>query len=137
MCCPDGAIHDTTKPNNRGVVTYSLTLCSRVLIEKLGIKLSSRRWAVPQVQLNCKETTTALHHIMQDRFNELNLIKKYKDTDIHFYDVGDCKCLYSMTGHSLWNRNGHPFLRCACKRGMAADEKHVCTMIGDNDYSDY
>ena len=42
-----------------------------------------------------------------------------------------------MTGHSLWNRNGHPFLRCACKSGMAADEKHVCTMIGDNDYSDY
>lgn len=43
MGCPDGAIHDIMKPTNRGVVTYSVTLCSRLRTEKLGIKLSSRR----------------------------------------------------------------------------------------------
>ena len=40
--CPDGAVHDITKTQNNGVVTYSLNIVIRILIEKLGIRPSSR-----------------------------------------------------------------------------------------------
>ena len=68
---------------------------------------------------------------MQDRFNEWNIIKKYKVTDINFYDVVESKCIYSMTGNSLLNINEHPFPSCVCRRGMACNNKHVCTLLCD------
>ena len=127
--CPDGAVHDITKKQNNGILTYSITLVSHTLIKVLGIKPSSRRWILPHAQLNCKENIATMHHVMKNRFSNWSNVTQYKDTNIAFYDLGDGKCIYNMTSHSNWNRLHYPFVSCTCKRGIGCDYVHIYTMI--------
>ena len=67
----------------------------------------------------------------------LNSMRKFKEKNLNTgaraiydcYSMHDCKMLYLLTQHSLWNRKNFPFLLCNCKRGEGiVDPNHVCSI---------
>ena len=55
LTCADDAQHNRLPKEKQNVITYSITLVSKVLVERCGIYPSSSRWIVPHVQLQAKE----------------------------------------------------------------------------------
>ena len=63
-------------------------------------------------------------------------VRKLVDSngDVLVYDCHDGKMLYILTQHSLWNRTGHPFILCKCRRGdCVKDPDHPCQIIDDQE----
>ena len=51
------------------------------------------------------------------------------------YEAHDGKMIYALTGHSLQNRQHHPFLLCSCQGGdSVVDPNYKCTIISDAEY---
>ena len=103
--CVDGAVHDNVSDQNRNIMTYSVTVCSRFLIEKLCIYPTSPSWIITHAQCTGKETLGNLRGLTKFRFKyeENNGNNGYTTyMDLPFYDLGDGNNLYEMTGHSTW-----------------------------------
>ena len=67
LTCADSAQHKFLPKETQNVITYSITLVSRVLVERCGIYPSSSRWIVPHVQLQAKENVETLQKVLQLR----------------------------------------------------------------------
>ena len=68
IMCPDGAVHTALGKAKNSIITYSLTLTSRFLIEKCGLFPSSGNNIMVHCQLNGKESLVNLVHLMKYRF---------------------------------------------------------------------
>ena len=131
----DGAQHNRLLKEKQNVITYSITLVSRVLVERCGIYPSSSRWIVPHVQLQAKENVETLRKVLQfrlgskyaDLFSEIPMLRV-----IPVYDIADGKDLYIYTEHCHWASNDKPFLWCKCERGQTLQVG--CHIILDNEY---
>ena len=111
-------------------MTYSISICSRYLVENLCIYPTSRCWIMTHAQCGAKETLENLRELCKYRFTH----DESTYMNLPFYDLGDGKILYQMTGHSTWQRKFHPFLRCKCKRGQSIDPNHVCEGMSSDEY---
>ena len=60
ITCLDGAVHDSLPKKDRNIITYSITIVSRYLIEKCKIYPSSGKWILPHVQIQAKENKASL-----------------------------------------------------------------------------
>ena len=131
IMCPDGAVHTALGKNRKGIITYSLTLTSKYIIDVLKIYPFSGSNFMVHVQLNGTETMSNMVGVMQFRFAfacPRNLI---------IYDLGDGKLLYLITQHSHWSRLFSPNLLCGCKQGESAVDGHVCHMWTNEEYKSY
>ena len=55
-------------------------------------------------------------------------------SNYNYYSMHECKMLYLLTQHLLWNRKNYPFLLCKCKCGQGIrDPNHVCRMRSHED----
>ena len=135
ITCADGAQHNRLPKEKRSVITYSLTIVSRVLVERCGIYPSSSKWIIPHLQLQAKENLQTLRQVLQFRlgneyralFTEMSMLRF-----IPVYDIADGKALYIYTEHCHWASKNKPFLRCKCERGQSLQVG--CQIITDTEY---
>eukprot|EP00957_Ditylum_brightwellii_P100197 7636367-Ditylum_brightwellii.AAC.1 len=120
--------------NNNGIVTYSISLVSPILVKEVGIKPSSGHWTMTQAQINAKESAPILEKLMECRFKNWYEVQKRKKISIAFYELGYGKCLYMMTGNSPWNVTHHPFIGCKCRRSDGVNEAFSCKTWSDGEY---
>ena len=66
-CC-DGAVHDNLPEHNRNILTYSITVVSRFLIENCSIYPTTSNWIITHAQSMGKETTMKIHELMKFRY---------------------------------------------------------------------
>ena len=113
LTCANGAQHNCLPKEKQNVIRYSMTLVSRVLVERCGIYPSSSRWIVLHVQLQAKENLKTLQKVLQfclgskyaEFFAEMPILRV-----IPMYDIADGKVLYIYTEHCHWASNNKPFL---------------------------
>jgi hypothetical protein len=106
-------------------------------VKELGIQPSSSKWIMTHGQINGKESPCVLKHLMKNGFEEWHLIQEKNKIKIPFYDLGDGKNVYMMTGHSQWNSTHHPFVSCKCKRGEGVKEGFFCKKWLDEEYVEH
>ena len=133
---PDGAVHNALSNKNNGIVTYSISLVSRNLVKYLGITPLSATNIITQCQVNGPENRGILYVVTKDRFNEFNNVKQFSGINLPFYDMADAKALYSLLGHSHWQRKHRPFLGCACSKGDGGKDDHICVQWTNETYSE-
>lgn len=133
---PDGAVHNALSYKNNGIVTYSIAMVSHNLAKYLGITPLSATNIITQCQINGPENRGVLYAVTKDRFTEFNNVKQYAGTNLPFYDMADAKAVYSLLGHSHWQRKHHPFLGCACSKGDGGKHNHICVQWTDETYSE-
>lgn len=134
LTCADGAQHNKLPKEDRNVITYSITLVSRALIEHCGIYPSSSKWIISHVQLQAKENLYTLKSVLQFRLKDYVSIAQQNPllTTVPMYDIADGKALYIYTEHSHWSSKYKPFLRCTCERGQFG----VCKIVPDDKYKE-
>ena len=113
LMCADGAEHNRLPKTDKNIITYSITLVSRYLIEDCGIYPSSGRWIVPHAQLRAKENIYSLRSILQFRLNACASSLPTECQGIPLYDIADGKALYCYTLHSHWSSNKNHFFFAA------------------------
>ena len=117
--------------NKKRIITYSVALISRYIIEKLRIHPSSGNNIMVHCQLNGQETVANLSAVMQFRFNY------HTHNNLPMYDLGDAKLIYLILQHSHWQCLYHAFLLCGCLKGASVLEGSTCTMWMKEQYISY
>ena len=128
----DGAEHHKSKKSITSVISYSSTLFTTKWINEQTTKAGSSHNILTWQQLRGKETANTILPSVSNYFQSKRKLKlKQQETtglSYYFYDMHDCKMLYLLCEHSLWNRKHHPFLLCKCKRGegVVNSVSHKC-----------
>ena len=137
LVCADGAQHDRLNQSDNNIITCSITIVSRYLMEQCAIYPSSGKWLLPHVQLRGKENLDTLKSVLRYRFEEYGHLLEALPQISHcppIYDMADGKAVYLYTGHTNWASSTKPFLLCTCERGMSADPLHICLGLTDDQY---
>ena len=136
MVCEDRAQHDQFNQLDNNILTLSIKIMSRYIIEKCAIYPLSGKWLLPHVQLRGKENLDTLKSVLRYRFEEYGHLIEALPQISHcpIYDMADGKAVYLYTGHTNWASSTKPFLLCTCERGMSADPLHICLGLTDDQY---
>ena len=136
VLCADGAVHSRLKQGDQNIITYSVTLSSRYLIEECYMLPSSGRNILPHVQLKAKENTKTIQSVLKERMTQIVNVKTNTPglADCYIYDLADGKALYIILGHTHWSSARKPFLLCGCERGQSIGGSHRCHMHTDEEY---
>ena len=122
--CYDGAFCDNFNTKIKNITTFSITLFSKFLIQKLAIYPSPSKWILAHFQFNGKESVTRLSFIMKEQMSNWTEVSCGKTHHLPFKALGNGKLLYLITGHSAWNWRCHPFLCYRCQKGDSAKISH-------------
>ena len=128
----DGAEHHRSKKSITSVISFSTSLTNPDWINDMSGTAGSSHNILTLQQLRGKETYESMIPSTIDYFNSKNYFKQRQNetsqSTYYYYDMHDCKMLYLLCQHSLWNRKHKPFLLCNCKRGEGVinNNTHQC-----------
>ena len=135
----DGAEHSRSKKEITSVISFSTMLTTPDWINSKKMTAGSSHNILTWQNLRGKEDYETMMLAVKDYFQSKRALITAQEqestrSNYWYYNMHDCKMLYLLTQHSLWNRIHHPFLLCKCKRGIGLQlEEHSCVIRSDHE----